>query len=743
MTEPTFEFFASCGSRLDDMLAVELTGILGSAPKTTRGGVRWKGGLAQAFDVVLWSRLASRVQLVLADFEVDDADSVHAAGAQLDWMSVIKPGARFSIDVGGAARGISHTLFAAQRLRDAIIDCLRSGASDAQPVPTEQADLIISLSLRGARALIGIDLGHGPLHKRSYRVESGKAPLRETLAAAVLWRAGWPALAAEGAALVDPFCGSGTLLIEAAWMAADVAPGLGRDERVPAGWLGLDHAIWAQRVGHAQQRSSTGLKALKLDLRGYDQDPSAINAAKRNLQEAGLAGHVQLAKAEAGHLSLAPRGDGEAPGMIVANLPYGERLADQRSLLPVHRAFGERLSQVAEGWRFALLTGSKELAKATGLRADKVLAFANGPLECRLILGTVQPPRQPRSDSGPEADSGPRFRRPGTEMVYNRLRKNLSRWSKWARKEGLECYRLYDADLPEYSAAIDLYGDRAHVQEYAAPATIPADTAAERLQDLLYAVEKALDFSPEQVYVKRREKRREGRQYQRQNTKREFFEVGEGGLRFLINLEDYIDSGLFLDSRDLRAMVRQSASGGRFLNLFCYTASASVYAAAGGARESVSVDLSPTYIDWAAKNYQLNRMEIRRHTLVQADVVRWLRDYRGKPFDYIYVDPPTFSNSKRTDTVFDVQRDHAQLLRDCASVLTAHGEILFVCNRDRFQIDPELEEEMTIEDLGKRTIPEDFARRPRMHHAYRIKIKPLPPEEVWGGWDTAKGNTGG
>ncbi len=549
MSESTYEFFASCGARLDDMLADELTEILGKAPKTTRGGVRWHSDQAQAVDVVLWSRLASRVQLILSDFEVDGADSVHAAGAQIDWLKIIKPGSKFSIDLGGGGKGITHTLFAAQRLRDSIIDCLRRGASDAHPVPTEQADLIINLSLRGGRAFIAIDLGHGPLHKRSYRVESGKAPLRETLAAAVLWRAGWPALAAQGASLVDPFCGSGTLLIEAAWMAADVAPGLGRSERMPSGWQGLDLALWAQRASVAQERSRTGLKALKLDLQGFDQDPSAVNAAKRNLQEAGLAGHVRLAKGEAGKLNLPTSTTEAVQGLIVANLPYGERLADQRSLLPVHRAFGERLAEIAIGWNFALLTGSKELAKATNLRADKVLAFANGPLECRLILGTVPPPRAPREAATDDSDSGPKFRRPGTEMVYNRLRKNLARWGKWARREGLECYRLYDADLPEYSAAIDLYAGRAHVQEYAAQATIPTETAAERLQDLLYAVEKALDLTPEKIYVKRREKRREGRQYQRQNTRREFFEVGEGGLRFLINLEDYIDSGLFLDSR--------------------------------------------------------------------------------------------------------------------------------------------------------------------------------------------------
>ena len=726
------EFFATCGARLDDMLAEELAAILGKPPKTTRGGVRWRGPIDQAVEVLLWSRLASRILLVLADFEVEDANSIHAAAAAVDWLKVIRPGARFSIDVGGAAKGVSHTLFAAQRLRDAIIDRLRAAEHDAHPVPIDQADLIINLALRGGRALISIDLGHGPLHQRSYRVEPGLAPLRETLAAAVLWRCRWPELAAQGAPLIDPFCGAGTLLIEAAWMAADVAPGLGRAQRVPSGWQGFDQALWTDRAAAARARADAGLKALRLPIYGFDRDPKALNAARRNLQEAGLAGHVRLAKADAAQLQLpADAQDGHRSGLIVANLPYGERLSDQRSQLPLHRAFGERLTQIAVGWRFALLTGSQELAKATGLRAEKVLAFANGPLECRLILGEVQPPRAP---AVVDQDATPRFRRAGTEMVYNRLRKNQTRWAKWAKREGLECFRLYDADLPEYAAAIDLYAGRAHVQEYAAPASIPADTAAERLQDLLYAVEKALELGPESIYLKRREKRREGRQYQRQANKGDFFAASEGGLQFWINLEDYLDSGLFLDSRLLRAMVRERAEGRRFLNLFCYTGSATVYAAAGGARESVSVDLSPTYVDWAARNFQLNGVDLRRHSLVQADVLRWLREYRGKRFDLIYLDPPTFSNSKRTDTVFDVQRDHPDLVRACLDLLNPDGELLFVCNRERFDLDPQLISEHQVEDLGKRTIPEDFARRPRVHHAYLIKARELPVEDAWAGW---------
>jgi 23S rRNA (guanine2445-N2)-methyltransferase / 23S rRNA (guanine2069-N7)-methyltransferase len=715
------EYFASCGGRLEDMLAQELQSLAIDA-RAARGGARWQGEPVSGQTAVLWSRLASRVYLVMLDIEIDDADSIYRAGSMIDWSTQIKAGSRYSIEVSGAAKGIRHTLYAAQRLRDAVQDRLRDGGVSASPVPLDQADVMVALLLRGGRAFIGIDLGHGPLHQRSYRLEAGPAPLRETLAAALLWRAGWPAMAADGAALVDPFCGAGTLLIEAAWMAADVAPGLRRAERCPTAWSGWSDKTWQTLCADARARAQQGLRALRLPILGLDNDPTAIAAARRNLQTAGLAGHVRLQKGEAGRLDLAPLAvavpAAGVPGLIVANLPYGERLGDERSLLPLHRAFGARLGEVAVGWRFALLTGGQALSRATGLRAERALELRNGPIDCQLLLGIVQPPSA-AAERAPE--STPKFQRAGTEMVYNRLRKNLAHFGRWARKQGLSCYRLYDADLPEYSAAIDIYAERAHVQEYAPPKTIPPETASERLADLVHALQRALQIPPEHIYLKRRERQRERKQYERLGDSAEFFQVDEAGLKFWVNLADYIDTGLFLDSRDLRARVREQAAERRVLNLFCYTASASVYAVAGGASRSLSIDLSPTYISWAERNFELNRVDPARHKLMQADVMGWLRQQPRQHFDLAYVDPPTFSNSKRTDTVFDVQRDHLELLQLTRAHLSQHGRILFVCNRERFTLDPQLAQDWAIEDLGKQSIPADFARHPRIHHAWWLR----------------------
>ena len=714
------DYFASCAGKLEDLLAEELQALGYEDARPTRGGVRWTGAAASGQRAVLWSRLASRVYQLLLDVPIEDAESVYAAGMQIDWAVQLRGGTRYSIEVSGAAKGIRHTLYAAQRPRDAVQDRLRDGGVSASPVPLDQSQVTVALLLRGGRALIGIDLGHGPLHQRAYRQFAGLAPLRETLAAAVLWRAGWPALAKQGLALVDPFCGAGTLLIEGAWMAADVAPGLYRRDRVPVGWQGWSARSWETLIGEADDRAEAGLRGLRVPLVGQDQDAAAISAARRNLQLAGVAGHVRLQRGDAARLELKGL-SADGPGLIVANLPYGERLGDERSLLPVHRDFGARVQSEGLGWRFALLSGGSTLSRATGLKADKVLDWRNGPLDCQLLLGTVQAAPAAR-EQRPSGDVGePRFQRPGTTMVYNRLRKNLAHFGRWARRQGLSCYRLYDADLPEYSAAIDLYGDRAHVQEYAAPRDIPEQTASERLEDLLHALRTLLQLPPEHLYVKRRQRRREGSQYGRMDESGEFFEVSERDLRFWVNLADYLDSGLFLDSRDLRARLRERSEGRRVLNLFCYTGSATVYAAAGGASRSLSVDLSPTYVNWAERNFRLNGLEPGRHKLAQADVMNWLRSPPHQHFDLVYVDPPTFSNSKRTDTVFDVQRDHVELLEGVARHLSQHGEILFVCNRERFELDPVLSEGWEIEALGGQSIPADFARHKRIHHAFWLR----------------------
>ena len=311
---------------------------------------------------------------------------------------------------------------------------------------------------------------------------------------------------------------------------------------------------------------------------------------------------------------------------------------------------------------------------------------------------------------------------PGAQMFANRLRKNLRHLGKWARREAVTCYRIYDADLPEYALAVDLYEGWAHVQEYAAPPTVDPMLAQARLADAVAVIPDALGIPADRVVLKVRRRQKGLDQYERQAATGQFREVHEGGLRFLVNLTDYLDTGLFLDHRPTRALIRSVVQGGRFLNLFAYTGTASVYAAAGGAASTTTIDMSSVYLDWARRNMELNGFsEGRTHRFVRADCLAWLAAPHPERYHVIFVDPPTFSNSKRMGQItFDVQRDHVGFLRSVAQLLARDGLIFFSNNFRHFKIHRSALPDLTIEDITHNTIPPDFQRNPRIHMCWKL-----------------------
>jgi 23S rRNA (guanine2445-N2)-methyltransferase / 23S rRNA (guanine2069-N7)-methyltransferase len=542
-----------------------------------------------------------------------------------------------------------------------------------------------------------------------------------------LIRAGWPRIAAEGGALADPMCGVGTFLVEAALMAADIAPNLKRERWGFSNWLGHVPAIWKRLHAEAEQRAAVGLAKPPLWIRGYEADPRLIQPGRNNVERAGLSDWVKIYQGELG--SFEPRPDQNQKGLVISNPPYGERLGDEASLLYLYQNLGERLRQACLGWEAAVFTGAPELGKRMGLRSHKQYSFWNGALACKLLLIKVQTEqfvtgeRRAREDDQEPVSEAPQQARlsEGGQMFANRLQKNLKQLGKWARREGIECYRLYDADMPEYAVAVDLYRDWVHVQEYAAPRSVDPDKAQARLLDALAAIPQALGVAQSRVAIKRRERQTGTKQYQRQAAQGEFMEVSEGGVKLLVNLTDYLDTGLFLDHRPLRLRLQREAAGKRFLNLFCYTATATVHAAKGGARSTTSVDLSKTYLDWARRNLALNGFS-DKHRLEQGDVMAWLGEDRGE-YELIFIDPPTFSNSKRMEGVFDVQRDHVELL-DLAMARLARGGVLYFSNNFRkFQLDENLMARYQVEEISAQTLDADFARNPKIHRAWRFTAR--------------------
>jgi 23S rRNA (guanine2069-N7)-methyltransferase / 23S rRNA (guanine2445-N2)-methyltransferase len=414
--------------------------------------------------------------------------------------------------------------------------------------------------------------------------------------------------------------------------------------------------------------------------------------------------------------------------LVVSNPPYGKRLGDFPELVGTYETLGERLKEHFTGWEAAVFTGNPELGAHLGLRAHRANVLFNGPLACKLLLFHIGAAAV-RAGSGPTTQGPPSRGEQRAEsavsegplMFENRLRKNLKRLRHWAAREDIHCYRLYDADLPEYSAAIDVYEDWAHLQEYAPPSTVDPVRARRRLKGMVSVLPEVLGIPPDHVVVKVRRPQRGSSQYQRLSEQGRFVEVTEGGLRFLVNLTDYLDTGLFLDHRLTRGLIRGLAGGRRFLNLFAYTGSATVYAAAGGATSTTTVDLSPTYLDWARRNLELNGFAGANHTFIRADCMEWLAHTAGgHTFDLIFLDAPTFSNSKSMTTTLDLQRDHPELIRATGGLLSREGTLLFATNSRHFKLDPALAQEFTVDDISKQTIPPDFVRSPRIHRCFRI-----------------------
>jgi 23S rRNA (guanine2445-N2)-methyltransferase / 23S rRNA (guanine2069-N7)-methyltransferase len=414
------------------------------------------------------------------------------------------------------------------------------------------------------------------------------------------------------------------------------------------------------------------------------------------------------------------------------------RLGDHAAARALHRQLGEVLRARFAGWRAAVLTGAPDLGLELGIRARRTHVLWNGAIECRLLRLEIRPEdfRELAHAGGTvggvpaaqDADAATSDG-PGASMFANRLSKNLKRLGPWARAEGISCYRLYDADMPEYALAIDRYrtadaGEEwLYVQEYAAPATIDPAAVRRRRAEALSVLARTTGVRPERVRVRVRRRTTRGNQYVKLDDQARFHVVEEAGLKFRVNFDDYHDTGLFLDHRPTRARLRAAAGGRRFLNLFAYTGTATVYAAAGGALASTSVDLSRTYLGWAGRNLTLNGLDSARHELVQADVREWLTEAtrRGARYDLVFLDPPTFSNSKRMAGVLDVARDHGALIDACARLLAPGGIIVFSTNSQRFKLDESVLERHSVRDISRETLPRDYERNPRIHRCFEIR----------------------
>lgn len=704
----SLQLFATCAKGLENLLFDELNQLGASHVRQTIAGCWFEGDLALAYRSCLWSRIASRVLLKLADCDALRAEAVPVAVANTSWEQVFTAAQTFIIDFAGDNKAIRHTQFGAQLVKDGIVDRFRALGLGRPSVAKEMPDIRINAHLHKDKLTWYLDLSGDSLHRRGYRQQQGAAPLRETLAAAVAIRAG---VTAQTHVVYDPFCGSGTLLLEAAMIRFDRAPGLSRRGWGFEQWLGHDETLWQQLLSEAEQRFKAAYHDHNALFIGLDSDPRMIAIAQQNAERLGFADCMQWSQgyAEQAIPTVVPESE-QGERLLVTNPPYGERLGEEVETLLLYRRFGAHVRQHFNGWKFAILAGDESLLKRMKLRSHKKYKLYNGALEVLLALYDL-------------TETQVEFTQSQSTDLANRLKKNYKQLEKWAAKEGLNAWRVYDADLPEYNAAIDIYNDYVVIQEYAAPKDVPEAVAKERLWFLIDTVAHELPFAADHITLKVRQRQAGKSQYQKQQPRGLTTLVHEYGAQFQVNLSDYLDTGLFLDHRWARREFGKLSSGKSVLNLFAYTCSASVHAALDGAHEVVSVDLSKTYLAWGEDNFRLNGLNPRQHSFIQADCLQWLREQRPQQrFDVIFLDPPTFSNSKRMDDVLDVQRDHVLLLKLAARLLKHDGVILFSTNNRKFKLDEGGLADIFLhaENWTPRSLSQDFARNKRIHHLFKV-----------------------
>ncbi|HHG0612103.1 TPA: bifunctional 23S rRNA (guanine(2069)-N(7))-methyltransferase RlmK/23S rRNA (guanine(2445)-N(2))-methyltransferase RlmL [Klebsiella pneumoniae] len=694
--------FASTARGLEELLKTELEGLGATDCQVVQGGVHFQGDTRLLYQSLMWSRLASRIMLPLGECRVYSDLDLYLGVQAIPWTEMFNPGATFAVHFSGLNDEIRNSQYGALKVKDAIVDSFTRKNLPRPNVDRESPDLRINVWLNKETAHISLDLSGEGLHLRGYRDGTGMAPIKENLAAAIVMRSGW----VPGTPLLDPMCGSGTLLIEAAMLATDRAPGLHRGHWGFGGWAQHDDGIWKEVKAEAQTRARQGLAAYESRFYGSDVDARVIERARRNARRAGIGELIDFDVKDVAQLNNPlPKGP---YGTVISNPPYGERLESEPALIALHSLLGRIMKSQFGGWNLSVFSASPELLSCLQLRADKQFKAKNGPLDC------VQ-----KNYHLAESEGG----KPAmlAEDFANRLRKNLKKFEKWAREEGIECYRLYDADLPEYNVAIDRYADWVVVQEYAPPKTVDAHKARQRLFDIIAATIAVLDMAPNKLVLKTRERQKGKNQYQKMAEKGDFIEVQEYNARLWVNLTDYLDTGLFLDHRIARRMLGQMSKGKDFLNLFSYTGSASVHAGLGGARSTTTVDMSRTYLEWAERNLRLNGLTGRAHRLMQADVLGWLRE-STEQFDLIFIDPPTFSNSKRMEDAFDVQRDHIRLMTDLKRLLRKGGTIMFSNNKRGFRMDHDGLAALGLkaQEISQKTLSQDFARNRQIHNCWLI-----------------------
>jgi 23S rRNA (guanine2445-N2)-methyltransferase / 23S rRNA (guanine2069-N7)-methyltransferase len=756
---PDLKLIATSAVGLEAIVARELKALGYEAKIPQTGRIVFQGDEAALCRANLWLRAADRVLIEVGSFGAADFGQLFDRTFELPWEAWIGPHDAFPVNGRSVKSQLSSVPACQKIVKKAIVEKLKK-AHHTDLLPETGTPYTIEVALLDDRATLTLDTSGAGLHKRGYRKLVAEAQLKETLAAALVLLSFWK----PDRPLIDPFCGSGTIPIEAALIGRNLAPGLHR-QFAAEHWPAISPRFWAEA---RQEARDLARPALPVKILGNDVDEAVLSLARYHAAQAGVADNIQFQQRDFHDLTSKRQF-----GCIICNPPYGERMGQPDELEALYTAMPLVLRRL-KTWSHYILTAFPDFEALVGRFADRRRKLYNARIECtyyqfhgpkpdtRLQLAENReqeeiPEEQQDISAGstePEATTDgnevrgtvqvapplPRARphvSPAfgglttkayeqAELFSRRLSARAKHLRRWPTKRQITCYRLYDRDVPEIPLIVDRYEECLHLAEYERPHDRSPAGHADWLDLMAKTAGETLGVPKANVFMKRRQRQRGTNQYERVSEQGKTFVVQEGGLKFRVNLSDYLDTGLFLDHRITRSLVRDAAAGKRFLNLFGYTGSFTVYAAAGGAASTTTVDLSNTYLQWAEDNLKLNALAGRQHRLVRDDAGSFLRFHRaGDTYDLAVVDPPTFSNSAKTDDIWDVQRDHANLLNRLIALMSPGGVIYFSSNSRRFKLDEGALADVTIREISRHTVPEDFRNR-RIHRCWRLLVERNP-----------------
>jgi len=700
------EAFATCPKQLELLLKQEIIDLGGEDVKEALAGVFFNMDAQDLPRLIMWSRLANRIMVKLGVFPCRNKDDLYNAVSGVQWRSLCRQFPdTLSLRFSGTSESLNNTHFSSQVMKDAVVDQLTAFYEQRPKVVKNDGHLSMYGHLRHKQLSLYQDITGHSLHQRGYRSENTLAPLKENLAAALLIRAGWPEKAQQHYHLIDPMCGSGTILLEGWAMATDLAPNINYKSHALFSWQHFDVNHWHQLEDDAMQRHELAAATYRGQIIGVDHHKKSIELAQQNSQQIAGGERISFHYQTLDKFKIPPRNN-----LIVTNPPYGVRL--QKNYLSSWRQLAHWLANNVRDAEAAILTPDDAMAWLLGFKEQGSYLFFNGRIPVQLRLMTIN---KANRLSVPEKQH---FALPASaQMMANRLKKNQAKLNPWLSQENIDCYRIYDADIPEYSVAVDRYHDHVVVQEYQPPKTIPEKQAEKHLNQALLAVQSVLQPKRELIHLKTRRKQSGDSQYQKQEDTA-IKVVNEQGRHYRVDFESYLDTGLFLDHRWLRRTVQSQSKNKRVLNLFCYTGSLSVAAALGGAGRVDSVDTSKTYLQWAKDNFDLNNIK-GKHRFIRQDVMAFLEACHDD-YDLIIADPPTFSNSHSRDQDWILQQHHGDLIRACMALLKPEGRLYFSNNFKQFKMDESLSDAYEITDITGKSLDPDFAGS-AIHSCFKIQ----------------------